>query len=56
MIKRINYLTKACEVKKTKKQDKQRNMVIYKITISDSHVKFKKDKGRNRNRFTHTHQ
>jgi hypothetical protein len=43
MIKRINYLTKACEVKKTKKQDKQRNMVIYKITISDS-------------RFTHTHQ
>jgi hypothetical protein len=39
MIKRINYLTKACEVKKTKKQDKQRNMVINKITFSDVHFK-----------------
>lgn len=54
MIKRINYLTKACEVKKTKKQDKQRNMVINKITFSDVH--FKKDKGKNRNRFTHTNK
>lgn len=44
MIKRINYLTKACEVKKKqKRQDKQRNMVINKITFSDVH--FKKDKG-----------
>ena len=56
MIKRINYLTKACAVKKNPKQDKQRNMVIYKITISDSHVHLKKDKGKNRNRFTHTNK
>ena len=54
MIKRINYLTKACAVKNKIKT--QRNMVIHKITISDSHVHLKKDKGKNRNRFTHTNK
>lgn len=54
MIKRINYLTKACEVKKKqKRQDKQRNMVINKITFSDVH--FKKDKGE-KQKSLHTHQ